>query len=547
MNLLVSYERLLWGTMDALGVSRSLARKVMTAVGIQFGVSVAQAALPVLVAGRTRTALSAILFVGAFVAFANTVLVVRRDVVSPVERLSESAAAVAAGDLSTPPPEASGEDEIARLVSDFGDMHAHLRTVSKQATALADREFDDPVLDESLPGEFGDALDRMAADLASHTRNLRRLVDSFAEATERAAEGDLTARLPAETVGTDDERYAEVARSYNEFVGELSDTVAEVRSFAIEVAAMADEAQSHVERANEASEDVAAAVGEISDGATTQTDHLQTVAGELSTLSATVEEIAASADEVAGRVETAADRGRSGRDVAAEAMAELDAVESQIDETAAAVGGLAERIEEVDEIAAFIEDVGSQTDLLAVNAAIEAARAGEAGDGFGVVAEEVKALATETRDSAEEVSALVEDVTDRSEETLATVRETNRKVADSVETVESVIEEFETIVAAVEEVDSSVHEVSRATDQQASTSQDVAARVDDVANISEETAARSASATDAADRQAESVGELADRATGLSDRAAALESLVAQFELPDDAESRERVPAPADD
>jgi methyl-accepting chemotaxis protein len=345
--------------MDVLGVSRSVSRKVLTAVAIQFGISVAQVALPAFVSGSTQTALSAALFAAALVAFGNTVLVVRRDVVQPITRLSTSAAAVADGDLSTPPPSVAGDDEIARLAADFDDMHAHLETVSAQATALADREFDDPVLEESLPGAFGDALDRMAADLASHTRNLQRLVDAFGEATERAAVGDLTALLPVDDVGEENDRYVEVARSYNEFVRELSDTIAEVQSFAADVAAMSDEAQTSIERANEASGAVASAVTEISDGADRQTEHLQTVADELSTLSATVEEIAASAENVAETVDTAAERGRDGRDIATEAMSELDAVESRIDETASAVVALGERIEEIDEIAEFIDDVGS--------------------------------------------------------------------------------------------------------------------------------------------------------------------------------------------
>ena len=230
MSLLESYERLLWGMMDALGISHSVARKVLAAVGIQFGISVAQAGLPWVTSGRTTTVLSVLLLIGAAVAFLNTVLIVRRDVVDPIDQLSASASAVAAGDLSTSPPTTDGNDEIAELVEDFGDMHEHLRLVSAQATAMADREFDDPVLDERLPGEFGDSLGRMATDLTTHTRALQRLVDAFGEATEHAREGDLTALMPAEELAEEDERYGEVARSYNEFLRTLSATIRARRS-----------------------------------------------------------------------------------------------------------------------------------------------------------------------------------------------------------------------------------------------------------------------------------------------------------------------------
>lgn len=74
------------------------------------------------------------------------------------------------------------------------------------------------------------------------------------------------------------------------------------------------------------------------------------------------------------------------------------------------ISGLSSTADNINKFVSTITSISDQTNLLALNAAIEAARAGDAGRGFSVVADEVRALATETNKSATEVSELVNDI-----------------------------------------------------------------------------------------------------------------------------------------
>lgn len=75
-----------------------------------------------------------------------------------------------------------------------------------------------------------------------------------------------------------------------------------------------------------------------------------------------------------------------------------------------AIGGLSKKVEDVGLILNVIRDIAEQTALLSLNSAIIAAQAGVHGKGFAVVSQEIKSLATRTRDSITEIATVIEAV-----------------------------------------------------------------------------------------------------------------------------------------
>lgn len=119
-------------------------------------------------------------------------------------------------------------------------------------------------------------------------------------------------------------------------------------------------------------------------------------AHSVDTISAASEEMSVSISEISQQIN------RSSQ-ISTKAVEEAGIAKSRMAE-------LTDTVEKISNVVRLIEDIANQTNLLALNATIEAARAGEAGKGFGVVANEVKGLASQTTSAIEEIRLQILDI-----------------------------------------------------------------------------------------------------------------------------------------
>ena len=131
----------------------------------------------------------------------------------------------------------------------------------------------------------------------------------------------------------------------------------------------------------------------------------------------TVEEVRQTAQMASQKARTVSESAQkasqislNGRKATEDVVAGMNRIRGQMDAIAASMMRLSEQGHAIGQIIATVEDLAAQSNLLAVNAAIEAAKAAEHGKGFGVVAQEIKSLAEQSRQATDRVRTILGDI-----------------------------------------------------------------------------------------------------------------------------------------
>lgn len=184
-----------------------------------------------------------------------------------------------------------------------------------------------------------------------------------------------------------------------------------------------------------------------------------------------------------------------------------------------------DRIASIGNITSTIESIAEQTEMLALNAAIEAARAGEAGKGFSVVAEEVRKLAEQSKNSVNEIGGIVNNVAAECREMVDLTREVNSQVLVQRDKIDGTIESFNNIAELLEEITPKIKSVSNLSFENnkkkdeiieiievvSAVSEELSATMEEVAATSQEFNGSSKEIKAVADKVAESINELNEK------------------------------------
>jgi methyl-accepting chemotaxis protein len=201
----------------------------------------------------------------------------------------------------------------------------------------------------------------------------------------------------------------------------------------------------------------------------------------------------ANAEETTLRLNAVVETAERGRKRVLETITGMEAIRAATEESRRVISDLGHRVEAIGAIVSVIDQVTSQTGLLALNASIIAAQAGEHGRAFAVVAGEMNALAERVFAGTKEIDGLVRAVQAESQNAVAAIARSAESVKSGVDRAAEAGVSLEEITAAARESCGRMNEIVLATTEQKSVAQQVAdqmarvlSRVDEIRRAGEE-------------------------------------------------------------
>jgi len=257
----------------------------------------------------------------------------------------------------------------------------------------------------------------------------------------------------------------------------------------------------------------------------------QTQASSVSETSASIDQMVASIQRVADTAKVLLDisqRSReevhSGISTMEKATDGLNRINVSIQSSAAIIGELGTRADDIGKIIEVIDDLAEQTNLLALNAAIEAARAGEHGLGFAVVADEVRKLAEKSAQSTREISELIQSIQKEAKKAVENMEKSTNIVNEGLNLGYDLSTALKKISNVVTEVYKFAQEIGAATNEQSHGSSQIAkatTRLNEITHEINSSVEEQASGADAVVRSMEKMRELVQRSTSGSTELAA--------------------------
>lgn len=165
---------------------------------------------------------------------------------------------------------------------------------------------------------------------------------------------------------------------------------------------------------------------------------------------------------------------------------QMDDIRKNADNSMKTITTLGDQIKEIQKIVDVIRSISSRTNLLALNATIEAERAGENGEGFIVVAEEIKDLAIKSTESTVKIEKISRNIMERKDKAIEIIEKSSKDIMQGISVVNEASQAFHKILNSNDDISNQLNELSSSSEQLSSNTHQIVQSIEKTSQIAKE-------------------------------------------------------------